>query len=253
MDAWEEDLFGLQEAKNLHSWSPGSKCGREGKSPISPSRRGANPLWASTNNLLPNQSSHAHVHTSAVFSPMAVSPSLLWFFAWLLLYILARGWGQKAHLDSEWICCNSLRPGASLSCSWALLLLRICSGTEILLLLFLQHLFGVLLYSRTDGVLAKPFVGAVFHCQAEPSSAPINLLITERSASVYSSPLSRTTTVFGHKTCGEQIHLFICALRTTGIFCTTARIHGSKKLKDIWKKGLDFEAFPSFLKEVALG
>lgn len=89
--------------------------------------------------------------------------------------------------------------------------------------------------------------------QSHLLTVPSSLLITEWPASAYSSPLSRTTTVFGHKTCGEQIHLFICALRTTGMFCTTARIHGSKKLKNIWKKDLDFEAFPSFLNEVALG
>lgn len=54
-------------------------------------------------------------------------------------------------------------------CWWASLAFWGCAQA-LKYLLFLHHLFGVLLYTSNGGVLAKPFVGAVPHCQAEPFS-----------------------------------------------------------------------------------
>lgn len=251
MDAWAEGLFGLQEAKSPHSWNPGSKHGTEReKFPISPSGRGANPLWASTTDLLPNQSSRAHAHTSSVFTPMGFLLFCRLFFPWLLLYIPARGQGEEAHLNWEWICCNSQQPGASFLLLMGLCcFLRQCSGTEML------PFFS---YSISLGSCLIPamtvFVGAVFHCQAEPSHLHPNVSLSLKDQP-YVFPLDfpqlqlysdikpvENRSISPFVSWGQQeSHALLPGFTVQG------------NCKNIWKKDLGFEAFPPFLNKIALG
>lgn len=98
--------------------------------------------------------------------PWVFSFSVAFFFPWLLLYIPARGQGEEAHLNWEWICCNSQQSGASFLLLMGLCcFLRQCSGTEMLPFFSYNISLGSCLIPAMT-----VFVRAVFHCQAEPSS-----------------------------------------------------------------------------------
>lgn len=150
--------------RSPHSWSPGSKYGREGAIPHFTSKERGKPFVDT------NKRPHVHVHSSAVFSPLGFSPFLLCFWHGCCCTSL-QGDGERRLIwtesESGAVLYNqeNLCPADGL-----LLLLRLCPGTEIFPLFFLQHPLGVLTYSSNNVVLAKPFVGAVLHCQAEPSS-----------------------------------------------------------------------------------
>lgn len=162
--------LGCRRPGALTAGAQGANMAEREQSPISPPRRGANPLWTPTNDLLPNQSSRAHVHSSAVFSPLGFSPFLLCFWHGCCCTSL-QGDGERRLIWTESESGAVLYNQENLCpADGPLLLLRLCPGTEIFPLFFLQHPLGVLTYSSNNVVLAKPFVGAVLHCQAEPSS-----------------------------------------------------------------------------------
>lgn len=155
--------LGCRRPGALTAGAQGANMAQREQAPISPSRRGARPLWASANDLLQTKALVLMFTTVLCSAPWVFLLFCFLFF----FYGCSRGWGEMPHLNWEWFCCNSPQAGASLSCCWASAASEAVLRHWAISFIFLQHPFGVLPSASNDGVLAKPFVGAK---PAEPSS-----------------------------------------------------------------------------------